>query len=61
MTAGSDEYNTLNVESIDLQNSFFIKLYYKFLSDLKPPKTSRVVSIYYHTYFYLILFIYYKF
>ena len=55
MAAGSDEYNTLNAESVDLQNSLYIKSYYKLLSlnHLKPPKTSRVVSIY-HTYFYFI-------
>ncbi len=46
MTAGSDEYNTINAESVGLQNSFFIKSYYKFMSDLNPPKKSRVVSIY---------------
>jgi hypothetical protein len=46
LTAGSDEYNTLNAESVDLQNSIFIKSYYKFMSDMNPPKTSRVVSIF---------------
>jgi len=45
MTAGSYEYNTLNAESVDVQNSFFIKSYYKFMSDMNPPKISRVVSI----------------
>jgi len=60
MTAGSDEYNTLNAESVDLQNSFFIKSYYNFLSDLNPPKKSRVVSIY-HAHVYFILFDIYLF
>jgi hypothetical protein len=46
MTAGSNEYNALNAESVDPQNSFFIKSYYKFMSDLNPPKKSRVLSIY---------------
>ena len=45
MTAGSDEYNTINAESVGLQNSIFIKSYYKFMSDLNPPEKSRVVSI----------------
>ena len=45
MTPGSDEYNTINAESVGLQNSFFIKSYYKFMSDLNPPEKSRVVSI----------------
>ncbi len=45
MTAGSDEYNTINAESVGLQNSTFIKSYYKFMSDLNPPEKSRVVSI----------------
>ncbi len=55
MTAGSDEYNILNAESVDLQNSFFIKSYYKFMSDLNPPKKSRVVSCD-NTYLHFILF-----
>jgi hypothetical protein len=45
MTAGSDEYNTINAESVDLQNSIFIKSYYKFMFNLNPPEKSRVVSI----------------
>ena len=46
MTAGSGEYNTLDAESVDLQNSIFIKSYYKFMPDMNPPKKSRVVCIY---------------
>ncbi len=47
MTAGSDEYNTFNAdESVELKKSFFIKSYYIFMSDLNPPKKSKVVSIY---------------
>jgi hypothetical protein len=55
MTADSDEYNTLNAESVDLQNSMFIKSYYKFMSDLNPPQKSRVVSIL-NTYLHFVLF-----
>ncbi len=42
MIADSDEYNTLNAESVDLQNSIYIKSYYKFLSDLNPPKKAEL-------------------
>ena len=55
MTPGSDEYNTIHAESVDLQNSFFIISHYKSLSDLNPPKTNRVGSIY-HTHLYFIVF-----
>ena len=54
MIADSDEYNTLNAESVDLQNSFFIKSYYKFMSGLNPPQKSRVVSIL-NTYLHFVL------
>jgi hypothetical protein len=54
MIADSDEYNTLNAESVDLQNSFFIKAYYKFMSGLNPPQKSRVVSMY-NTYLHFVL------
>jgi hypothetical protein len=54
MIADSDEYNTLNAESVNLQNSFYIKSYYKFMSDLNPPQKSRVVSMY-NTYLHIVL------
>lgn len=44
MNENSDEYEFLNAESIDLQNSIYIKTYHKFLSDMTPPVTSKVVS-----------------
>ena len=59
ITAGSEEYNTINAESVGLQNSIFIKSYYKFMSDLNPPKKSRVVSIYYLWYLLTFYFIKY--
>ena len=54
MTADSNEYNTLDAESVDIQNSIFIKSYYKFMSDLNPPQKMTVVSIH-NTYLHFIM------
>ena len=44
MNEKSNESAFLNAESIDLQDSIFIKAYHKFLIDMTPPMISRVVS-----------------
>jgi hypothetical protein len=41
---GSDEYGTLNAESVDNQDRIRIREYHKFLSELIPSQISKVVS-----------------
>jgi hypothetical protein len=41
---GSDEYGTLNAESVDNPERIRIKEYHKFLSELIPSQISKVVS-----------------
>ncbi len=41
---GSDQFGTLNAESVDIPNSNRIREYHKFLSELIPSQISKVVS-----------------
>lgn len=45
MNPNSSEYSTINAESVDIQQMFYLQEYHKFLSNLNPPRISKVVSL----------------